>query len=84
VQWNQVPLESIDHVEVVRGGASSLWGNYAMSGVINIVTKAPVKNNLSVLASYGSYNTYQVGGSGDLVANRRLICAGITITTTRC
>jgi outer membrane receptor for ferrienterochelin and colicin len=72
VQWNQVPLESIDHVEVVRGGASSLWGNYAMSGVINIVTKAPVKNNLSVLASYGSYNTYQVGGAGDLVANRWL------------
>ena len=55
VQWNQVPLESIDHVEVVRGGASSLWGNYAMSGVINIVTKAPVKNNLSMVASYGSY-----------------------------
>jgi outer membrane receptor for ferrienterochelin and colicin len=72
VQWNQVPPESIDHVEVVRGAASSLWGNYAMSGVINIVTKAPVKNNLSVLASYGSYNTYQVGGSGDLVANRWL------------
>lgn len=72
VQWNQVPLESIDHVEVVRGGASSLWGNYAMSGVINIVTKAPVKNNLSVLASYGAYNTYQIGGAGDLVANRWL------------
>jgi Outer membrane receptor for ferrienterochelin and colicins len=72
VQWNQVPLESIDHVEVVRGGASSLWGNYAMSGVINIVTKAPVKNNLSMVASYGSYNTYQIGGAGDLVANRWL------------
>jgi outer membrane cobalamin receptor len=72
VQWNQVPLESIDHVEVVRGGASSLWGNYAMSGVINIVTKAPIKNNCSVLASYGSYNSYQLGGAGDLIANRWL------------
>ena len=72
VQWNQVPLESIDHVEVVRGGASSLWGNYAMSGVINIVTKPPVKNNFSLLGSYGSYNTYQVGGEGDLVASRWL------------
>jgi outer membrane receptor protein involved in Fe transport len=67
VQWNRVPLDAIDRVEVVRGGASSLWGSYAMSGVINTVTKAPARNNFSLFESYGTNNTYQLGGVGDLV-----------------
>lgn len=70
VQWNRVPLESIDDVEVVRGGASSLWGNYAMSGVINVVTKTPTSNNLSFFESYGTENTYQVGGAGSFALKR--------------
>lgn len=68
VQWNRVPMDSVDRVEVVRGGASSLWGSYAMSGVINTVSKAPTKNNLSLFESYGTNNTYQLGGVGDFVA----------------
>jgi outer membrane receptor protein involved in Fe transport len=72
VQWNRVPLDSIDHVEVVRGGASSLWGSYAMSGVINTVTKEPARTDLSFFESYGTNNTYQLGGVGDLLANRWL------------
>lgn len=72
VQWNRVPMEAINHVEVVRGGASSLWGNYAMSGVINVVTKPPVNNDVSFFESYGSDNTYQIGGSGNVVATRWL------------
>lgn len=72
VQWNLVPLDSIEHVEVVRGGGSSLWGSYAMSGVMNVVTKEPSGNNLSFFESYGSDNTYQLGGGGDLLANRWL------------
>jgi outer membrane receptor protein involved in Fe transport len=68
VQWNRVPLDAIDRVEVVRGGASSLWGSYAMSGVINTVTKVPAKNNFSLFESYGTNNTYQLGGVGDLLA----------------
>jgi iron complex outermembrane receptor protein len=30
VQWNLVPMSSIEIVEFVRGGVSSLWGNYGM------------------------------------------------------
>ena len=72
VQWNRVPLDSIDHVEIVRGGASSLWGSYAMSGVINTVTKEPSRNNISLFESYGTNNTYQLGGVADLLARRWL------------
>ena len=38
VYWTRVPLENVDRIEVVDGSSSSLYGNYAMGGVINIVT----------------------------------------------
>jgi len=40
-QLNWVPIESIEHIEVVRGPMSSLYGSSGMAGVINIVTKKP-------------------------------------------
>jgi iron complex outermembrane receptor protein len=41
VYWSKVPLESIERIEVVRGGGSALYGSYALGGVINIVTQKP-------------------------------------------
>ena len=47
-----------DRVEVLRGPASMLYGSYAMSGVINIVTKKPQDGTHAYLhAGYGSFNT---------------------------
>lgn len=39
--WNSVPLSNIDHVEIIRGGSSTTYGEGAIGGVINIVTKKP-------------------------------------------
>ena len=36
---SEVPAEQIDHIEILRGGASALYGPNAMGGVINIITK---------------------------------------------
>ncbi len=41
VYWSKVPLESIERIEVTRGGGSGVWGNYALGGVINIITRRP-------------------------------------------
>lgn len=38
VQWARVPAFGIDRIEVLRGGAAHSWGNYALSGVVNLVT----------------------------------------------
>lgn len=51
IQWNRIPLDNIDHVEVVRGGGSPLWGNTAMGGVVNVITKAPQNDQLEVSAA---------------------------------
>ena len=69
VQWNLVPMSSIESVEFVRGGVSSLYGNYGMGGVININTKTPKNSSQEVSASIGSYATGNVAASKDLVVS---------------
>jgi len=69
VQWNLVPMSSIESVEFVRGGVSSLYGNYGMGGVININTKTPKNSGQDVSASYGSFATGNVAASKDLIVS---------------
>src|SRR5262249_1099801 len=52
VYWTRVPLESADRIEVVEGASSSLYGNYAMGGVINIVTARPERLTLDLKPQY--------------------------------
>lgn len=39
--WALVPVQFIDHVEVVKGAFSSLYGSTAMGGVVNVITRRP-------------------------------------------
>ena len=49
-----IPVESIDRIEVVRGPMSVIYGNNAFLGVINVVTNEIGRNGSRVSASYGS------------------------------
>ena len=53
--------EYVDHVEVLRGPASVLYGSNAMGGVINVITKNANQDGVHTTLSsqYGSYNTWQ-------------------------
>jgi len=55
------PVNLIKKIEIIRGPGSALYGNSAMNGVINIITK-DAKDPSAVSAGYGSFNTYT--GSG--------------------
>lgn len=44
----QIPSNMIDRVEVVRGGGSALYGSNAIAGTINIITKEPISNSLTL------------------------------------
>src|SRR6202008_1543322 len=48
VYWTRVPLDTIDRIEVVDGSSSSLYGNYAMGGVINIVSSRPSRRTVEL------------------------------------
>jgi outer membrane receptor for ferrienterochelin and colicins len=53
---NQIPVDMIERIEVVKGPSSALYGSDAMAGVINIITKkTPKKATGSAGVSYGWY-----------------------------
>lgn len=58
VNWNSIHIDNVERIEIFKGPGSSLYGNNAMGGVINIISKRAT-NPLSVnaSASYGSMNT---------------------------
>ncbi len=70
-QWNMVPKETIERVEVVRGGASSLWGHSAMGGVINIVTRNAEPRMVSQSLMGGSNGTFRTNTYGSTRINDR-------------
>ncbi len=71
-QWFKVPLSTIERVEVVRGGNSSLWGNMAVAGVINIVSKRPTDNAGEASFNAGSNGTLSAALSKNIVLSDAL------------
>ncbi len=51
VSLSQIDVNTIDRIEIVEGPMSVSYGTDAMAGVINIITKKPMKNTLSTTAS---------------------------------
>lgn len=44
----QVPAAMVDRIEVMRGGGSAVYGANAIAGVVNIITKEPVRNFVNI------------------------------------
>ncbi|MFZ0631983.1 MAG: TonB-dependent receptor [Acidobacteriaceae bacterium] len=61
IHWEELPELSVQSVEVVRGGASDLYGSSAIGGVISVVPVPPQGNGVQVLASGGSESTLDDG-----------------------
>ena len=67
VDFAHVPTDFLDHVEVIRGAQSAIYGAYANSGVVNFVTRSPEeKLEFDALAEGGSHyeRRFALGGSG--------------------
>jgi outer membrane receptor protein involved in Fe transport len=75
VYWSRIPLETAERIEVVDSSSSSLYGNYAMGGVINVITNAPTPRTFEMKSQYGSRNSPKV----DLYGSDRLGKVGIAV-----
>jgi iron complex outermembrane receptor protein len=65
VDWTaqDVPLESIERIEVIRGPGATVWGANAVNGVINVITKKASHTQGGLLSAGGG--TYEHGfGTG--------------------
>lgn len=66
VDFAHVPTDFVDHIEVIRGAQSAIYGAYANSGVVNFVTRSPEqKAEFDALAEGGSHyeRRFALGGS---------------------
>ncbi len=69
-----ISTEKIDHIEILRGPASSLYGNVALTAVVNIITKNGREvNGVKGKYGYGSYGTHRA----DFIAGTTLLDADI-------
>jgi outer membrane receptor protein involved in Fe transport len=58
IQWEEQPELSVQSIELVRGGASDLYGSSAIGGVINVIPLRPTQDQVEVRSSYGGEGTY--------------------------
>ena len=61
VQWAAIPLAGVERIEILRGTGAVLYGDGASAGVINIVTRSPLKQGaaLEVFGRTATYNTQE-------------------------
>jgi iron complex outermembrane receptor protein len=81
VDLNSIPLSMVERVEVLRDGASSVYGADAIGGVINIITKKNAEG-MTFDASYGESGhgdgqVYSVGSTVALNSDRGNVMVGI-------
>lgn len=72
VELQRIPLDTIHQVEIVRGGTASLFGNTALGGTINLVTRPVDSSELRMSGSYGSNSTGRGAITVDQMLTQRL------------
>jgi outer membrane receptor protein involved in Fe transport len=70
VHWEEIPSPAMRSVEVVRGGASDLYGSSAIGGVISILPVKPRGDSLGWSSSYGSEATNDSSIFGTLAKSK--------------
>ena len=57
IDWGSIPIDSVERIEIIQGGAGVQYGNGAVGGVINIITNGGTKSINQASTTYGSWGT---------------------------
>lgn len=73
INLEQLNIENVDRVEIVKGAMSTIYGSDALGGVINLITKNEISDNIKfssdgLYESVGRYN-FNLNGVGNIVGN---------------
>ncbi|HEV2272949.1 MAG TPA: TonB-dependent receptor [Acidobacteriaceae bacterium] len=82
IHWEELPSSAIESVELVRGGASDLYGSSAIGGVISITPVRPTSTRLELSSTYGSESTTESSLLGSVLKKKwsGLVSAGLVAT----
>ncbi|WP_302938800.1 TonB-dependent receptor [Megamonas funiformis] len=76
MEWEMLPVENIERIEVVKGASSSLYGGRAVGAVINIITKdydmKRGESRINAALDYGSNNTWKKALYTDMQVDDKL------------
>ena len=61
-QLVRIPIEAIERIEIVKGSAGTLFGDRAVGGVINVITRVPAGRSLQAEAGLGSFGRVRARG----------------------
>ncbi len=88
VDLNSIPLAAIDRVEILKDGASAIYGTDAIGGVINFILKRDYKGFEATAfgdaTQHGNGNIFRaslLGGFGDLATDRFNVMTSLTYDT---
>ena len=68
---SRIELSNIDQVEIVKGPTSSLYGNEALAGVINLISREPVEPlRINLDSRIGTFGTIDIGAGFEIRAGK--------------
>ncbi len=72
IDLSQINMENVDHIEIVQGPMSVVYGTSALAGVINIITKqnTKVSNILKAHSYIDNKNNYNLGLYGSIIRGK--------------
>ncbi|MEO6362460.1 MAG: TonB-dependent receptor [Caldimonas sp.] len=75
VDLNSIPTSAVERVEILKDGASAIYGSDAIAGVVNVILRKDFRGVEATVgggyaANNGEYNATLTGGFGDLGANK--------------
>ncbi len=78
VRWSTISLDMVERIEVMHGGNAVLYGDNAMGGVINIITRRPEKGVQGDMeAMGGSFDTFGTRASVNMGMDRFGMVVGV-------
>lgn len=61
--WNELAIDNIERIEIIRGPGSALYGGHALGGVINIITRRPTEPEAQVTVGAGEEDTRKLSAA---------------------
>lgn len=75
---NSIPLNNVSRIEVVEGSSGVLYGNQAVGGLINIITKRPTSRSAHLSGGAGSYDAWEIdAGATELLSEHVALSAQV-------
>ena len=78
VEWGVIPLAAIERIEIIRGSGAVLYGEGAVGGVVNIITRSPAsaQRAVDVQLRTGNLDTQQMQVTGTVSGDRAGLILG--------